>query len=240
MKIKDYLLFSQLNTDYKCVCDIYGECNVYGIFAFGKVNTSDGIETIEDFTTEAIIFPTFEDVCLNKIPVKTSIGEGRITIKDIRYIYNDITIATNGLLDEALNTNYRIINLQYEKLFEFYMLNNKSVLEGINLSEQEAVKKLKYCITETLRIVFNENSLSIDFIKNLTDTEKLGLSAILEKLENGEGIISIAKICKDRDISRYVLDNLLKKLKDSQMAAVTSWGPRGMQIKITDYRLLNF
>lgn len=244
MKINDYEIFNQLNKNYNAICNMYGEANVYGIFAFGKVNTLTGIQSIEELTTEAIIFPNFEQVCINLTPpVKTLItieDNHKIMVKDIRCIYADLAAGGNTLLQESLETNYRIINLAYEKLFDMYMLNNKEKMLGVAMGETDAINELKLSVVEILRTVFNNNSTSISFIKHLTDSEKVGLSAILERLNCGEGVISIAKLCKDIDISRYVLDRLLQKLKESKLATITLWGAHGTYIKITDYRLLNF
>lgn len=244
MKINDYEIFNQLNKDYKWACNTYSESNVYGIFAFGKVNTSQGISSIEELTTELIIFPTFEEVCINSHPpLKTLItieNNQKIMVKDIRCIYTDLAAGGNTLLQEALETNYRIINFEYEKLFDMYMLNNKEKMLGVALGETEAINELKLSVVEILRTVFNNNSNSIKFIKELTDAEKVALAAILDKLENGEGIMSIVKLCQEKDISRYVFDTLLAKLRESKLAVITSWGPKGTYIKITDYRLLNF
>ena len=90
-----------------------------------------------------------------------------------------------------------------------------------------------------MRNVLNINSTSINFLKSLTDSEKIALSAILEKI-NDEGVVSIVKLSQEKDISRYVFDSLIQKMKTYKVAAIATCGPRGTYIRITDCRLLNF
>ena len=239
MKINDIVIFQQLNMNYDYLAEQFKEENVFGIFAFGKVNTENGIQDISELTTEGIIFPTFEEVCLNKRPPLKTI-ENNIIIKDIRCIFNDITLTQNDPIKEALFTDYKIINVRYIRLFEKYFYDKKEQIHNrISIKDSEAIKLLENGLTELLRNVLNINSTSINFLKSLTDSEKIALSAILEKI-NDEGVVSIVKLSQEKDISRYVFDSLIQKMKTYKVAAIATCGPRGTYIRITDCRLLNF
>ena len=87
--------------------------------------------------------------------------------------------------------------------------------------------------------MLNINSTSINFLKSLTDSEKVALSAIIEKI-NDEGMISIVKLSQQKDISRYIFDELIQKMKTYKVATITTYGPKGTYIRINDCRLLNF
>ena len=111
--------------------------------------------------------------------------------------------------------------------------------KGITEGNTEGLKLLETAFVETLRQVFNKNSNSINFIKNLSDAEKKALSAIMDKIDD-QGVISINKLCAEVDISRQVFNSLLLKMYNTKVALVSNWGARGTFIKIMDYRLLDF
>lgn len=225
--MNDEKIFIQLNKDYQYVENVYGEKNVGCVFA----SFDGGI-----MTTEAIIFPTFEDICLkNSLP--TNIIDNGIHVKDIRCIFSDI-LKDNSKVKDALMTEYRIVNLRYENLFNKYFYNNRERICNA-ATDITAANILKASVIELLRVVFNENSTSIDFIKNLSDAEKIGLSALIDRIDD-EGIVSIHKLCQEVDISRQVLNNLVIKMKEAHVAVISNMGNKGSFVKILDYRLINF
>ena len=175
--------------NYEYLIGKFKEENVFGIFAFGKVNTEEGIQDISELTTEGIIFPTFKEICLNKRPPLKTI-ENNIIIKDIRCIFNDITLTQNDPITEALFTDYRIINVKYLRFFEKYFYDKKEKIHNrISIKDSEATNLLETGLTELLRNVLNINSTSINFLKSLTDSEKVALSAIIEKINEVKQII---------------------------------------------------
>ena len=239
MKVNDTIIFQQLNKNYEYLIGKFKEENVFGIFAFGKVNTEEGIQDISELTTEGIIFPTFEEICLNKRPPLKTI-ENNIIIKDVRCIFNDTTLTQNDPITEALFTDYRIINVKYLRFFEKYFYDKREKIHNrINIKDSEATNLLETGLTELMRNVLNINSTSINFLKSLTDSEKVALSAIIEKI-NDEGMISIVKLSQQKDISRYVFDELIQKMKTYKVATITTYGPKGTYIRVNDCRLLNF
>lgn len=98
---------------------------------------------------------------------------------------------------------------------------------------------LQIGIKEIIKYSFIINDTYDIFIKELNDAEKVGLKAILEKIKE-EGNISLAKVCAESDISRQVLNEVIRKLKESGLAIVQNQGCLGTYVKILNEKLKNF
>lgn len=232
-------IFIQLNKNLELAYNEYGEENIFGIYAFGKINQGEGIQYISELTTEVIVFPSFEDVCLNKPMLEGNIDN--VLFKDFRLIYAEARMGRgSSRITEGLFTEYKILNPRYELLYEKYLLKNQDAIHNAIVNDKgDGIYLLEKGITEILRQVFNQNSTSIKFIKELSDAEKKALSAILDEITE-EGIVSINKLCAKVDISRQVFNNLLLKMHHDKVAITSNWGSRGTFIKIMDYRILDF
>jgi predicted nucleotidyltransferase len=102
----------------------YDEERVLGIFLYGSQNYGFATEK-SDVDSRVIIFPTFEEFCLQKDWVSKTIelenGE-HIDIKDIR-LFRENLLKQNINFMENLFTEYYIINPRYEELFNIWFIN---------------------------------------------------------------------------------------------------------------------
>ena len=103
----------------------YDEERILGIFLYGSQNYGFATEK-SDVDSRVIIFPTFEEFCLQKDWVSKTIelenGE-HIDIKDIRLMH-DCFRKQNINFIEILFTKYRYLNPEYKSLYQPMFDNN--------------------------------------------------------------------------------------------------------------------
>lgn len=111
----------------------YDEERILGIFLYGSQNYGFATEE-SDVDSRVIIFPTFEEFCLQKDWVSKTIelenGE-HIDIKDIR-LFRENLLKQNINFMENLFTEYCIINPRYEELFNTWFINNREQFSEMN------------------------------------------------------------------------------------------------------------
>jgi ribosomal protein S25 len=111
----------------------YDEERILGIFLYGSQNYGFATEK-SDVDSRVIIFPTFEEFCLQKDWVSKTIelenGE-HIDIKDIR-LFRENLLKQNINFMENLFTEYCIINPRYEELFNTWFINNRERFADMN------------------------------------------------------------------------------------------------------------
>lgn len=129
-KIQDKEINHILQKQYNNLIKKYDERQIFGIFAYGKVNYGFA-EKIQDLKTAYIYLPTFEELCTiePKFNIKQDeeINDDIIKKVDIRGLYN-FASKQDGIMMEALFSEYQIINPRYKKVFKKHFLINKEVI----------------------------------------------------------------------------------------------------------------
>ena len=113
---KDEKIFERLRADYEKVAEKY---TVLGVFLQGSQNYGLDYEG-SDIDTKAIIIPTLDDIVLNRKPVSTTWileSNEHIDVKDIRLMHECFRKQNINFV-EILFTKYRILNLEYEDLYQ--------------------------------------------------------------------------------------------------------------------------
>lgn len=123
-------IYSRLKSDYDYVVSL--GYTVLGVFLQGSQNYGLSYEG-SDIDTKAIIIPSFNDFCLNKKPVSTTLvlpSNEHIDLKDIRLMHDCFRKQNINFL-EILFTKFYIINGDYYTLYE-PMLNNAEKIAHYN------------------------------------------------------------------------------------------------------------
>lgn len=106
------------------------------------------------------------------------------------------------------------------------------------IKDNEIPAELKDSITSIIRASILHNSDVLNFIKDLTEIEKTGLSKMIKSLGGEEGVVNLTSLSQKTGISRTVYSNLITKLKNYHIAIVTNVGSKGTYIKIIEQILL--
>lgn len=110
-------IMARIKSDYEYVQNL-GH-TVLGVFLQGSQNYNLAYEG-SDIDTKCIILPSFEDFCLNKKPVSTTLvlpSNEHIDLKDIRLMFECFKKQNVNFI-EILFTKYRLINPAYEKYYQ--------------------------------------------------------------------------------------------------------------------------
>ena len=220
-------IFKRLNDDYEYAKTIYNPNDLLGIFAYSN-----------NYQTEIIRIPTFEEVCINSNIVDTTIrnGDHIIYVKDLRLVYRATHCGHPEML-EALYTDNVIINPKYEHLYrKILKANRDKIAEGVR--SDHPANELKIGVMKIMRTAMNENSATVKFIKQITDAEKVALQTLVNVVGD-EGTFSQAKVAAAAGISKLTMRNLITKLESNNLAVINALGPKGTYIKILDSTLLN-
>lgn len=135
------------------------------------------------------------------------------------------TFQHQSLLDLAEGTLSQIqINNIYEILEQ--ELNNFEIKVKETKPSKEVIEELE----RTFKRVFKASLKDITYTTNLTDLEQQALAAIKEEAGQ-EGYFSTSKLIEKTSISRAVFTSLIKKIKEGNVAEVTSCGVKGIHIK---------
>lgn len=129
-KIQDEKIYNLLQDYYTLLIDKYNEKQIFGLFVYGKANYGFA-ESINDVHMVFLYLPTFEEMCSVEPNFLTEDSEtiNDIHIKkiDIRKLYN-FASKQDGVMMEALFSDYQIINPRYAKVFKKYFLINKEII----------------------------------------------------------------------------------------------------------------
>lgn len=214
-------IYWKLNQHLKIVQQNYPIENIFGICV-----TEIGDDEIE---SSAIVVPTFKQVCTSLQSIHTTLHE-YITVYDIREMYD---IEQHFIFD----AEYVIINPKYEHIFHKICMANKDKFNAGG-AIGEPVDELRIALMKVCRYCWNESSNAVQFIKQITDSEKLALNGIVKAIGD-EGVISQSKVASLVGVSRLTMSNLIMKMKFCEVATVEYMGNKGTYIKIIDDTLLN-
>ena len=221
-------ILMELNNDLNFVKKIYGEENVLGIFNYDILENK----------SEAIIIPTFEEVCLHDDLIQYVYSYNGHTVKatDVRYIYRATANGYPEIID-SLYTEYVLINPRYEHIYEKLLKDKREeIKEGI--AADTPSDALELALMKICRAAWNEGSKAVQFIKQITDAEKLALEGIVNAVGD-EGVFSQAKVASAVGVSRLTMTNLVAKMNEFGVAETQNHGRAGTYIKIIDDTLLN-
>ena len=124
------MIQERIKSDYEYVESL--GYRVLGVFLQGSQNYGLAYEG-SDIDTKCIVLPSFEDFCLNKKPVSTTLilpSNEHIDLKDIRLMFECFK-KQNVNFVEILFTKYRKINQKYEALYQ-PMLDNAELIARYN------------------------------------------------------------------------------------------------------------
>lgn len=143
-----------------------------------------------------------------------------------------------GLLDICFDAEAKMqvaneLDLTVKELVDRY--------DGIDSPcQKEAAAALDTGVMEILKYSFVENQPQAaskkEFLKQLTNAETRAYYSIVKEIGE-EGNITISKLVEKNSISRPVYNNLITKMKEHNVAAVTNMGMKGTYIKILEVEL---
>lgn len=117
---------------------------------------------------------------------------------------------------------------------------NEQYAEIQSQDSEAALTALNSGTIEILKYSFEEhNSKSVskkDFFKRLTNAETKAYYSIISEI-GVEGNITISKLVEKNSISRPVYNNLITKMKESNVASVVNMGMKGTYIKILEAQM---
>lgn len=129
-KISDEQIFEVINNQLKYIYSKYDEKQILGIFTYGKVNYGFA-QSVEDIQTLFVYLPSYSELCSLEpdFQIKTYIQNEKFIIKkiDIRGVYN-FASHQDGIMIEALCSEYQIINPRFKKVFKKFFLLNKEMI----------------------------------------------------------------------------------------------------------------
>ena len=129
-KISDEIINNVVQQHYDYIISKYDEKQILGIFTYGKVNYGFA-QSIEDIQTLFVYLPSYSELCSLEpdFQIKTYIQNEKFIIKkiDIRGVYN-FASHQDGIMIEALCSEYQIINPRFKKVFKKFFLLNKEMI----------------------------------------------------------------------------------------------------------------
>ncbi len=140
MTRKDKIM-NRLREHYEEALNYFDESRIVGIFLQGSQNYGLDYEN-SDIDTKLIVLPSFDDIAFNKKPVSTThicANEEHIDFKDLR-LYIQTFRKQNLNFLEILFTEFKIINPQYEKMWNV-LVENREQIARYNLFQ--AIKSMK-------------------------------------------------------------------------------------------------
>ena len=134
-------IMSRLREHYEEALEYFDESRIVGIFLQGSQNYGLDYEG-SDIDTKLIVLPSFEDIAFNKKPVSTThirANEEHIDFKDLR-LYMQTFRKQNLNFLEILFTEFKILNPQYEKMWDVLVENRERIAR---YNEFQAIKSMK-------------------------------------------------------------------------------------------------
>lgn len=120
------MIHKRLNEDFQYVESL--GYKVLGVFLQGSQNYGLEYEG-SDIDTKCIVLPSFEDFCLNKKPVSTTLilpSNEHIDLKDIRLMFECFKKQNVNFI-EILFTKYNLINEAFKSLYQPMIDNAESI-----------------------------------------------------------------------------------------------------------------
>ncbi len=136
-------IFTRLQENYDRL--IKDGHEVLGVFLQGSQNYGLAYEN-SDIDCKAIIVPTLEDIVLNKKPISTTLvleNDEHIDLKDIRLMF-DCFKKQNINFVEILFTKYRIMNPEYESLYQPMFDNAEAITHYNNYAALNCMVGMMY------------------------------------------------------------------------------------------------
>lgn len=140
---KNEKIVNRLISDYNYVTSL-GH-NVLGVFLQGSQNYHLDYEG-SDIDTKVIIVPSFEDFCLNKKPVSTTLilpSNEHIDLKDIRLMHDCFRKQNINFL-EILFTEYKYLNPRYADIYQEMFDNAEKIAHYNNYKVVSSVAGMVY------------------------------------------------------------------------------------------------
>ena len=199
-------LISRLKENYEYISSIYGEDAILGIF----------IENEKTFTMRAIVIPSLEELCFEKI--------GGLIYKD-----GDVIIMEDICSFATLKSSYGILFAKSKVLNKKYT----DLIENL-LQCKEDEEKIKAVAINFIKRRIESNE---DIQLNLTPSEEEAFNELCKRIGR-EGIVSVSSLSKDTMISRPVYNSLINKLEKAKAVVIKNVGARGTYIKIINKKLI--
>lgn len=140
---REQQLNQRLVKDYEYVKSL--GYNVLGVFVQGSDNYSLSWNG-SDIDTKAILIPSFEDFVLSRKPVSTTLilpSNEHIDLKDVRLMHNCF-LKQNINFVEILFTRYKLLNSEYEAIYQPMFDNNERVAHYNNYAAVNCIAGMVY------------------------------------------------------------------------------------------------
>lgn len=136
-------IYVRLQSDFDYVKSL--GYNVLGVFLQGSQNYNLAYEG-SDIDTKAIIIPSFEDFVLNRKPISTTHilpSNEHIDLKDIRLMHECFRKQNINFI-EILFTEYKVLNPDYESLYQPMFDNNERIAHYNNYAAVNCIAGMVY------------------------------------------------------------------------------------------------
>ena len=156
-------IMSRLREHYEEALEYFDESRIVGIFLQGSQNYGLDYEG-SDIDTKLIVLPSFEDIAFNKKPVSTThvrANEEHIDFKDLR-LYMQTFRKQNLNFLEILFTEFKILNPQYEKMWDVLIENRERIAR---YNEFQAIKSMKGIAMEKYHAMKHPYPSKLDIIE---------------------------------------------------------------------------
>lgn len=120
-----------------------------------------------------------------------------------------------------------------EKMDKYDHINIPKSIVAQHALDKGVIEILKYSFEDCQ---LKSSASKEEFYSKLTNAETRAYHSIIKEIGD-EGNITISKLVKDNNISRPVYNNLIVKMKDSNIANVVNMGVKGTYIKIIETQL---
>lgn len=224
------MIQSRLKSDYEYVESL--GYKVLGVFLQGSQNYGLAYEG-SDIDTKCIIIPTFEDFCLNRKPVSTTLilpSNEHIDVKDIRLMFECFKKQNINFI-EILFTKYRLVNPDYIDVYQPMLDGAESIskynnyafmncMTGMCMEKHKALEHPYPTIIERIeKYGYDPKQLHhiiriYEFMKRYIDGETYN-DCLLSRTP--EYLIDVKRGCHSLEEAREIANKLLvetKKLKD--------------------------
>ncbi len=209
----------KLQEHLRHILEYYYGGQIIGIF-------SPVTERYENVASVVLTIPTFEEMCLLKEPKleKFCLEDDIILVKDIRLFSKEL----EEFAEKAPGTNHSVLMSDYAESFIKLFLEHQEL--GGGKSKEVLVDMIK---TAALDWEEQRNVKTKEEIYDyLTKAEIKALETIAQEIGR-EGYILISKMIDKYGISRSIYKNLFAKLKEHQVAEITSHGVKGIEVNVT-------
>lgn len=179
----------RVNDHYKEALNYFQKDEIVGIFLQGSQNYGLDYEN-SDVDTKLIVVPSFQDICLNRMPVSTThvrANEEHTDWKDVR-LYMGTFRKQNLNFLEILFTKFYIINPMYEEQWMRLVEHREEIA---HMNPYRAVKSMKGIAMEKYHAMEHEYPSKLDLIKRKGYDGKqvhhlIRVEDYLERYINGE------------------------------------------------------